>query len=46
MSAELTQYSQRAIIYAMAVLMDFGFVSRHRRCKWIETHYGRRSKLL
>jgi hypothetical protein len=40
--AELTQYSQRAIIYAMAKLVTFGFITLHRRCKWMETRYGRR----
>jgi hypothetical protein len=40
--AELTQYGQRAIIYAMKRLERFGFVTIHRRCKWIETPYGRR----
>jgi hypothetical protein len=40
--AELTQYCQRAIIYAMKRLEQFGFVTIHRRCKWIETPYGRR----
>jgi hypothetical protein len=40
--AELTQYCQRAIIYAMAKLVTFGFITLHRRCKWMETRYGRR----
>jgi hypothetical protein len=40
--AELTLYCQRAIIYAMKKLEEFGFVTIHRRCKWMETRYGRR----
>ena len=40
--AELTRYCQRAIIYAMKRLEQFGFVTIHRRCKWRETRYGRR----
>jgi hypothetical protein len=40
--AELTRYCQRAIIYAMAKLVEFGFITLHRRCKWMETRYGRR----
>jgi hypothetical protein len=40
--AELTQYCQRAIINAMGKLVTLGFITLHRRCKWMETRYGRR----
>jgi hypothetical protein len=40
--ARLAQYSERAIIYAMKKLERYGFITIIRRCKWIETPYGRR----
>jgi hypothetical protein len=40
--AELTRCCERAVITAMAKLAEFGFVTIHRRCKWIETRFGRR----
>jgi hypothetical protein len=40
--AELTQYCVRAIIYAAQRLEKLGFLTIHRRCKWVDTPYGRR----
>jgi hypothetical protein len=39
---ELTPYRRRAIVRAVKVLERLGFITVHRRCKWVTTPYGRR----